>query len=94
MRRAARTDSNHAAIRDELRDMGFEVFDTHALGNGYPDLHVSKNGWSALVEVKASVKATLTPDEWDFHRRWQGLVIIAIITEDVVDKYNRWAAER
>ena len=94
MRQIARVDINHATIRDELRQLGFTVHDTHTLGQGYPDLHVSKNGWSALVEVKSSDKATLTQDEWEFQQSWQGLYIIAITTDDVVSQYNQWIEGR
>lgn len=89
--RAARVDLNHGEIRDELRQLGFEVADTHSLGNGYPDLHVSKADWSCLVEIKQPGKENnLTPKEKQFHDAWQGLVIVATTAEDVVAEYNAW----
>ena len=61
-RRAARTDENHAAIRDALREVGCIVQDTHALG-GFCDLVVvTPGGRVLLLEVK-SPGGTFTPDE-------------------------------
>ena len=51
-RRAARTDTTHAAIREALREVGCIVQDTHALGDGFPDLLV--------IEPNTGRVATLT----------------------------------
>ena len=91
VRQASKVDVNHGQIRDELRDLGFVVFDIHALGRGYPDLHVSKGGWSILVEVKPLGRPIrLTHAEMDFQAQWQGPYIIAQKTEDVTDRYEYW----
>jgi hypothetical protein len=39
-RYAAKTDANHAEIRDGLRELGFSVIDTFRLGDGTPDMVV------------------------------------------------------
>ena len=52
MRRACKTDNNHAEIRDKLRADRWWVFDTHALGDGFPDLCVIAPGCIVLLEVK------------------------------------------
>lgn len=39
-RYAAKTDKNHAEIRDGLRKLGFSVIDTFQLGGGVPDMVV------------------------------------------------------
>ena len=83
MRRAARTDAAHAAIRKALRKRGYIVADTHCLGNGYPDLHVSRDGLAVLVEVK-SLDGELSPDELVFHRQWEGPLVIAFSVRDVL----------
>ena len=89
--RAARVDLNHGEIRDELRQLGFEVADVHALGNGYPDIHVSKSGWACLVEIKQpSKRGSLTPKEREFHETWKGPVIVATCVDEVVAAYNAW----
>jgi hypothetical protein len=53
VRHAKRVDNNHAAIRDGLRDYGYEVLDLSAVGGGVPDLAVRiVNGRSLFLEVK------------------------------------------
>lgn len=65
---AKRTDSNHAEIRDKLREAGFWVWDTHDLGGGFPDLiALNKSGEFVMLEVKAR-GGKLTDDELAFFR--------------------------
>lgn len=52
MRRAARTDANHAEIREAFREAGCLVLDMHSAGNAAPDLLVQLNGLTMPVEVK------------------------------------------
>lgn len=40
-RRAAMVDTNHAAVRDGLRALGWHVEDMSHVGGGVPDLYVS-----------------------------------------------------
>ncbi len=54
MRRAARTDANHAEIVQALRKVGCRVLDLRSLGNGCPDLLVDTGSGLALMEVKTS----------------------------------------
>ena len=73
MRRAAKTDGNHAEIRDGLRAIGVFVIDTHMLGDGFPDLVAwggRKVGWQ-LLEVKAAA-GSLTDDEAALHNKCPG----------------------
>lgn len=76
MRRAARTDANHAEIVQALRNAGCSVFDCSGLGGGFPDLCVGIGGRTVLVEVKDGSKPPsrrlLTPDQLDFHAKWKG----------------------
>ena len=66
MTRAHRTDNNHAEIRDGLREAGWWVWDTHDMGNGFPDLiALNSSGRFVLLEVK-SPGGKLTSDERDF----------------------------
>lgn len=44
MRRAAKTDANHAAMVDDLRALGWSVLDTAGAGDGFPDLVVGIGG--------------------------------------------------
>ena len=49
-------DANHKEILKALRDAGLRVFDTAALGDGFPDLVVvRKDGTVRLVEVKSEI---------------------------------------
>jgi len=72
MRRAAKTDANHAAIRQDLRALGFDVMDCYQLGQGRPDMVVA--GYhrtldadvAVLVEVK-TISGKLTLDEKEYH---------------------------
>ena len=79
MRRASRTDDNHAAIRDGLRELpGISVADTSDVGNGYPDLTVGWMGVNYLLEIKDGNKSPsrrqLTPGQDGFHAGWAGQI--------------------
>ncbi len=54
MRRARRVDSNHAEIRDGLRQAGADVTDLSGIGGGIPDLIVEMFGVRAWVDCKAA----------------------------------------
>lgn len=79
MRRAARTDDNQAAIVKALRSAGCGVVSLAAIGNGVPDLLVSRPTWPhawILLEVKDGAKPPsareLTPDQVKFHEAVRG----------------------
>lgn len=89
-RYARRTDGNHAAIRDALRKVpGLVVVDTHALGDGFPDLALGWRGRWVLVEIKDPAKPPsarrLTPDEEKFHRAAQAGGLPCFVVETVED---------
>lgn len=67
--KAGRRDAPHAAIRDGLRKLGFDVLDTAPLGDGIGDLQVSK-GTTLIgyVEVK-SPHGRLRPAQLRFAQR-------------------------
>lgn len=83
MRRIAKVDANQPAIVAEFRRLGCTVLHMHKLGQGAPDLAVGKLGVNVLVEIKASKKDKLTPDEFDFFRDWKGHVSVVVDAEDV-----------
>jgi hypothetical protein len=76
MRRAAKTDSNHAEIRDYLRSLGITVADTARLGGGFPDLVWSLAGITGLIEIKdknvTPNLSSLTEMQRNFKYTWQG----------------------
>lgn len=63
------------SIADSFRVMGCEVTDTHAVGNGFPDMVVERGKQTRFVEVKDASqppsKRRLTAAEEKF-KRWLG----------------------
>lgn len=80
MRRAHRIDDNQARIVAVLRAIGCSVHDTSALGGGFPDLVVGRNGRNYLIELKDGDKPpsrqSLTGPEAVWHDGWKGHVAI------------------
>ena len=91
--RAKKIDVNQPTLVKQLRQCGFSVAVTSQLGNGFPDLVVSRNGKNLLVEIKDPNKPPsvrkLTPDEEKFHSTWQGKVIVAMDVEDVLNEFSK-----
>jgi hypothetical protein len=77
MRRAARTDGNHAHIVDGLRKVGAHVEDTSGVGDGFPDLVVGYRGKWHLIEVKDGdlppSERRLTPKQKVWHALVHGI---------------------
>lgn len=93
MRRAAKRDGNHAAIRDELRELGLSVFDAGSVGRGFPDLVVGCRGETYLVELKVK-GGTLTSHQARFTDRWHGgPIIIARSAEEVLGAIEQHQGE-
>lgn len=88
MRRAARTDANHAAIVAAFRRLGYSVLDLSRVGQGCPDLLVARGGVSILVEVKDGAKTpsrrALRRSQIDFVGRWKGRTVVVECVDDVV----------
>lgn len=97
MRRQARADANQPNIVAALRRCGFVVAHCHTVGGGFPDLVISRNGWTGLVEVKDGDKPPsarkLTKDEADFHQKWPGEIFIVESVEDVLKLNERFINE-
>jgi hypothetical protein len=73
-----RTDSNQAEIIRDLRKAGYQVWDTHCLGAGYPDVNVlSKRNTVVLMEIKTKT-GKLTDDEVEFHKLWPVAIVRSI----------------
>lgn len=86
MRRAVyRTDANQNDIVEYLRDLGFGVVSLAAVGGGVPDLVVSKEGFTCLVEVKSD-NGKLRKSQEDFIDSWPGQVFV-VYNRDDVDRY-------
>jgi len=95
MRRAAKVDDNQAKIVQALRDCGCSVQSLAAVGNGVPDLLVSRGGITFVMEVKDGKKPPskrcLTPAQQEWVRNWQGIVHIVESVDDAIGilKYCR-----
>lgn len=93
-RRAARTDENHARIRDGLRAFGATVADTSRAGAGFPDLVVGYHGANFLLEVKDGSKPpsrrVLTDDQREFHVRWRGQVHVVCELDQAIGILRRY----
>ncbi len=89
MRRARRTDANHAAIRNLLRALCHAVEDLSDVGRGLPDLLVKTTRGSVfLVEVKDGSKSPskrkLTEHEIEMARKWQSSYMIVESEDDAI----------
>jgi len=73
---AHRQDANQAEIVQALRSVGATVFDTSAVGRGFPDIVVGFKGHNFFMEIKSGDKAKLTDAESDFIAYWWGTVNI------------------
>lgn len=96
MRRAAKKDANHSPIANDLRRLGFHIWDTAALGDGGPDLVVTGHNLrtgrteALLAEIKTA-KGKLTPDEVEFHEAYpaDGPLLIVRALDDVLRWFGR-----
>jgi hypothetical protein len=98
MRRAAKVDTNQAAVVDALRRAGCSVQCLHTLGGGVPDLLVGREVPTGgpfgrerrtfLIEVKDGARPPserkLTPDQVLWHREWRGHVAVAESVEQAL----------
>lgn len=86
--RARRKDANQASIERAFRKMGCSVFDTSALGRGFPDLVVGHGGICIGVEIKDGSKPPsarkLTPAQQEFRDNWTGGMRIVESVDDAI----------
>lgn len=93
MRYKLKKDEHHAAIAHELAEAGFFVADTSRLGNGFPDLCISRNGCWALVELKTKIGSKtaleqLKPNQMRFRAKAKGPIIAAHTASEVLYEFN------
>lgn len=92
MRKRARKDDNHNEIANTFITCGFSVHDTSQLGGGFPDIVVSNDRATFLVEIKDGKKPRskqkLTTDEELFHTLWRGKLFVINSTEQALDIIN------
>jgi len=92
MRRAARTDRNHAEIVKGLRRSGCTVLDLSSVGCGCPDILVGRAGHNWLFEIKDGAKPPsarkLTAPEQSFFESWRGNVQVVNSLQEAIDAIN------
>ena len=85
MKYAKAVDANQAEIVKLLRLSGFAVFDCHTLGKGFPDLCVSFNNVTYLIEIKADRQGRLTPPEQKFRISWKAPIFYCYSEPQLLD---------
>jgi hypothetical protein len=83
MRRAAKIDQNQPAIVEALRADGWSVQSLAQIGKGCPDLLISRDGETIVVECKMPGER-LNKDQLDWLDKWQGIYVIATDPADTV----------
>lgn len=86
-------DSNHAEIARTFEQLGCSVFDTSAMGDGFPDLVVGLVGLSLLIEIKTP-DGKLTPAQESLIERWRAPIYVVGNVEDVAGLVQRIRRER
>lgn len=88
--RAKRIDDNQNLIVKQLRQLGYSVYITSMVGNGFPDLVIGKRNKNYLVELKDGSKPLsarkLTDAEVNFINKWQGEVIVAHDLDQILNQ--------
>ena len=98
MRRAAKTDANHAEIVDALRRAGCSVLSLAAVGHGCPDLLIGRQGKMLLVECKDGAKSPsrrdLTDDQIEFLTHWRGTAVVVCSVQEALEMMQVHTRER
>ena len=66
-------DRNQPEIVVAFTALGCSVFDTSAMGGGFPDLVLGVCGENVMVEIKTK-KGTLTEDQQKLIGKWRGTI--------------------
>jgi len=90
-RRAARTDNNHAEIRDAIRATGRYCHDCSAYGNGFPDLLCFNDYMQVVLFEVKPIGGRLTEAELKFHASYPGPLFIVRTAEMALEYLGmRW----
>lgn len=88
MHRARKIDANQGEIVKVFRSLGCRVWITAALGDGGPDLVVSRGKNVVLVEIKDGSlppsKRKLTKDEERFRADWKAVYYVVETVEQAI----------
>lgn len=75
-------DRNHDEIVKTLREAGYDVAETHTVGNGFPDIVVGIPGFNGgtglnlLMEIKSQTNWSLSEKQIKFFNKWGGLAFV------------------
>ena len=87
--RAAKIDANQNEIVEALRKIGCSVQILSSVGKGCPDILVGRKGKNYLLEIKDGNKPKsaqkLTPDQVDWHGKWNGSVFVVNSAEMAIE---------
>lgn len=93
MRLRARIDSNQPEIVKGLRDTGHSVAVTSAVGKGFPDIIVGRNGHTLPMEIKDESKPPskrkLTKDERRWFEGWKGSAVVVNNLDEAIEAMNK-----
>ena len=93
MRLRARIDSNQPEIVKGLRDTGHSVAITSAVGKGFPDIIVGRNGVTLPMEIKdgslVPSARKLTKDERRWFDGWIGSAVVVNNLEEAIEAMNK-----
>lgn len=78
-----RKDANHSSITRTLEKLGCAVADLSRVGEGCPDLLVSRDGEQVLAEIKTATGKPTKPQK-EFARAWQGEIRTVRNEEDAL----------
>ncbi|MDR5728308.1 MAG: hypothetical protein RB191_12845 [Terriglobia bacterium] len=100
MRYNLKKDKTHRGIARELTAHGFSVLDLSRVGEGCPDMLISKYNVAALLEAKTPElsKRTGTPlqaavgkleqSQKDFASLWKGPIIVAYSASEAIHEFR------
>jgi hypothetical protein len=87
VRKTAKKDDNHNEITEALKRFGFSIFDTHQLGDDFPDFICARAGITAVVEVKGK-RGKLSYGQDRFRTIWNGIYVVARHYTDVLKAFG------
>lgn len=92
--RAKRIDGNQQEIVKALRKIGYSVFITSSVGQGFGDIVLGAHGRNFIFEIKDGKKhlsqQRLTNPESLFHAVWKGQIDVITSVDDAIDIINQY----
>ena len=93
MRRYGKKDDNHKEIVKKLQSIGFGTLDLSSLGDDVPDLLISRDNLSCVVEIKIPGKEP-TKGQAQWASIWPGFWICAHSAEEVYEKWQEYSKRK